>query len=171
VALAHSFHLNDGLPGFRNADVIDALAKARVFPDRFHVNKRFPPPDFCFFEDSYGVANRVSSHIRYNRIKFAIKYLLQILYLARDLKHRILLVLPPYRTDYRTQFDSAGGDRYSGLGSLQTVGDQTARTKVIDFYDDMEFAFNDFGDFDHLNPRGKGPSKLTRSIKSQFFEC
>jgi hypothetical protein len=170
VALAHSFNLFYSSFGVRDAVVMEALAEARAYPDRFQLDKGFPPRDIWFFDDCYGVANRVSKHMKYNRSEFSIKYLFKMFSLGKKLNHRILLVLPPYRRDYRAEFDAAGGDRYSGLCGLQMVGDQKAKPEVLDFYDDMAFDFEDFGDFDHLNPAGRGVSNLTRSIKANLFE-
>lgn len=127
----------------------------------------FPGFQKSFFDESYGVQRRADEHMKLNRKNDANVYLMQIFLLARALKHRPWVVIPPARQDYKDAcglgFDTLFSDLIEIL-DLVKMFYPDLQVGLINFYDDGDFKDEHFGDFDHLLPDGEGPKLLARKI-------
>lgn len=68
----------------------------------------------------------------------------------------LTIIIPPARTDYKKNLP----DSDYLLKELYNISKN--QFNVFNFYDDTDFAFDDFGDFDHLNYNGA--KKLIQKI-------
>ena len=126
----------------------------------------FPATDKTFFDESYGARQRAADHMKLNRTNAADVYLEQLLMLASAKGHKVFIVVPPVRQDYKHAcslgFDDLFGGLLNTLHAAQVSPGLVAH--LINAYDDDEFSDDLFGDFDHLRPTGAGPRLLTSKI-------
>jgi|688.fasta_scaffold1820982_1 hypothetical protein len=129
----------------------------------------FLPNEFkAFFLDSYGVEKRVGEHLRFNRNTAAHPYLIQTLQLAKHLRHKVCIAIPPVRSDYKK---ATGEDSAVLFKSLVEIVDDFSSEYPVDLingFDSGEFSDSDFGDFDHLLPLGRGTEVLSKLICNSF---
>lgn len=110
-----------------------------------------------FFSENFGVKNRVKTHLRENlRSNKQNDYINKIFELSKQANHNLTIIIPPARSDYKSNLpDSA--DLFKKLYIISNN-----RFNILNFYDNNDFLFEDFGDFDHLNC--DGAEKLTKKI-------
>lgn len=127
----------------------------------------FPTTDKHFFDESYGVRRRVADHLKLNRNDAAHVYLEQILMYASVMGHKVFIVVPPVRQDYKQAcglgFDALFKALLNSLHSAQK-NHPGVMTHLINAYDDADFDDDLFGDFDHLRPTDAGPRLLATKI-------
>ena len=115
-----------------------------------------------FFSSEYGAKNRAFDHMKYNNIDEANIYLEQTILLAKQLGHKVCIVIPPVRSDYRAACEADTAYLFRSLfDSLKNI---EYDVDVANFFDDSRFSDDDFGDYDHLLPLGKGVETLTRAV-------
>lgn len=169
VAINEQFDL--GLR-FDNDRLLLLSNKAKDFKPNFlsptEFEAPFPPKHIESIPCSYGANNRANDHLRLNIKLDALPYLYQIFGLASLLNHKVFIVLPPYRSDYAKFMLTGGGDRYRGLDIAIQKVDSYFWPVVLDFFSNQNFHENDFLDFDHLDPLGDGPRKLSEMVKNNM---
>jgi hypothetical protein len=116
-----------------------------------------------FFPGSYGADRRAQEHLKLNLGHEALPELVATAMLAQRLGHRLLLVVPPARADYRAACAAPPATLFRGLGEMRAQLSVDAFT-VLNCWDDPDFADPDFGDFDHLLPLGAGSATLSRKV-------
>ena len=121
-----------------------------------------------FFPASYGAERRAQEHLKLNRGTAALAHLLAMLIEARRRGHRLLIVVPPARSDYRSACTAAGTDLFRGLGMIRRELAPGLDLDVLDLFADPAFADAHFGDFDHLAPTGQGPAILSALIERRL---
>lgn len=103
----------------------------------------------------------VSKHIKNTkRNNGQIQYVQNILDLARKYKHKLYIVLPPYRTDYLKCLPDYKEIYFELFDFLDKNPDVT----LLDLQHDKDFNDGDFDSADHCNERGA--EKLTKKIDS-----
>jgi hypothetical protein len=168
IALNCAFDLN---VQYENQDVRDLAEEMAKIPDDKNSitdDAGFPPEQIYFFPNEYGALKRATDHLRFNQKTDALGYLFQIIALAKKFNHKLFFVLPPYRNDYKKSLESLGADRFFGLSHALKMVHSFYNPIVIDFYNSTAIFDADFGDFDHLNPFGDGPRKLTSLIANNI---
>lgn len=119
-------------------------------------------PSFRFLTD-YPLEKRISTHLRENkRENQQHDYLEKIIELTRKNEHKLYIIIPPCRSDYRENMPSSDE-------LFKKLHDLTSKTniKIFNFYKDKEFVWDDFGDFDHLNKMGA--DKLSKKIYEKLI--
>lgn len=119
-----------------------------------------------FFPSQMSVAERVASHLKNNRRQNGqTGYVGKMAELARIKGHRLVVVVPPFRSDYSAllpPFEET-------FAELLALVKQNPEIKLMSFVDDKDFVDADFGDMDHLNRQGA--TKLTAKILSAIRKC
>ena len=119
-----------------------------------------------FFPSQMSVAERVASHLKNNRRQNGqTGYVGKMAELARIKGHRLVVVVPPFRSDYSAllpPFEET-------FAELLALVKQNPEIKLMSFVDDKDFVDADFGDMDHLNRQGA--TKLTAKILSAIRTC
>lgn len=118
-----------------------------------------------FFADSYGVQRKVSEHLRFSNGHEGDFYLLKLILLAKFMRHNLIIVIPPARSDYASETKSQHPKIFEELKKLSNSYFLEIKPQVLDLFEDDRFTAEDFGDFDHLNPLGEGSQKLTLLIR------
>lgn len=121
----------------------------------------------AFMPASYSAQQRVAEHLRLNTREDGNQYLAQLLLLAAELKHRVLVVIPPMHSDYQAAAGSDIGHLFRGIFELQGLMGTLAPTfamDILDLYSDPDFQPDYFGDFDHLIPLGEGARLLSGKV-------
>jgi hypothetical protein len=117
-----------------------------------------------FFPEDYGARRRANDHLKLNRRTTSLPHLIRILSLAKLLRHRMVVVIPPVRSDYRnatgTDPDILFADLLGAVASFKSEYDVT----ILNFHDSDQFADDTFGDYDHLLPLGRGTKILSTAI-------
>lgn len=108
---------------------------------------------------------RAAGHLKNAfRNELQLEHLRRILRRTRMFGQKFLLVLPPLRADFRIYFPS----KLVLYRSLrQILGEFEDGIPVLDLSDSPEFQDTDFGDMDHLNP--KGAAKCAAIVR-RFFK-
>lgn len=122
--------------------------------------KGFTPAD-------YGVQRRVADHLRLNDKEEGNQYLAQLLMLAAERGHRVLLVIPPMHGDYRAIAGPDSLHLFRGAFELQQLMECLRpgfNLNILDCYADTDFIDEHFGDYDHLIPEGVGARLLSTKI-------
>lgn len=83
-------------------------------------------------------------------------WLNKMIELADHLGHRIWIVIPPVRSDFKNELPKSEV-LFSKLYNMD-IGQHT----ILDLYDDDKFDDSDMGDTDHLNE--KGAIKITAEV-------
>lgn len=120
-----------------------------------------------FIAESYGAEQRAADHLRISRSNEANLYLVAALLHARRLGHRVLLVLPPARSDYRRACAASPEVLFRSLGEIRGELGVDADFGVLNLFDEPTFADTWFGDFDHLRPLGEGVPMLSRKVRDR----
>ncbi len=110
-----------------------------------------------FFMNDISAEIRSKKHLRENlRMPDQMCWLSHLDNLAKQNNHRLIIVLPPCRRDYRAQLPT-GDVLFSKIYRLDIE-----KWRIFNYYDDAAFVGSDFGDTDHLNENGA--KKLTKMI-------
>lgn len=120
-----------------------------------------------FMPAGQGAAQRVADHMRLNAREEGNQYLAQLLLLAAELKHRVLVVIPPMHEEYRAHAGSDSAFLFRGAFELQQLLGTLApgfAMEILDLYADAAFLPEHFGDFDHLHPQGEGAMLLSQRV-------
>ncbi|MGQ3049378.1 MAG: tetratricopeptide repeat protein [Niveispirillum sp.] len=120
-----------------------------------------------YFNNEYGVERRAENHFTSKRTAGQALHLVRILLQAREMGHRVLVVIPPCRHDLRAVLH----DKNRYFQELHWVREQfklVGNFDIVDFYDDPFFQYEHFGDFDHLDPQGEGCRYLTDMVMSRI---
>ncbi len=135
------------------------------------------PPDFgfsrtasrFFFGAGYKAERRAGDHLKFSQAVMTDcpmhAYAAKLADLAAANGHRLLIIVPPVRADFREALPKA--NYFSQIEAL-------ARSKgvsVHNMFDDPDFAFDDFGDFDHLRPDGPGVDMLSSKVAEALGRC
>lgn len=112
-----------------------------------------------FMPKGFNLRERVDGHIKNNnRVDNQCVYISHIAEKAERFGHRVIVVIPPVRSDY-----------FSMLPPFNELFERLIKTlqmhqniQLISFIGDSFFFDEDFGDSDHLLP--KGAAKLTKAI-------
>jgi len=126
-----------------------------------------PEHQKAFMPASYGAAQRVADHMRLNAREDGNQYLAKLLLLAAELKHRVIVVIPPMHLEYRLHAGADSAFLYRGVLELQQLMGALHpdfAMEILDLYTDAEFLPAHFGDFDHLIPQGEGAMLLSRKV-------
>ncbi|OAI93930.1 hypothetical protein [Pseudomonas putida] len=126
-----------------------------------------PDQQKAFMPASQGAAQRVADHMRLNAREDGNQYLAQLLLLAAELRHRVIVVIPPMHEAYRAAAGHDSAFLFRGVFELQQLLGTLAPgldMQIIDLYADPAFHAGHFGDFDHLLPQGEGAMLLSRRI-------
>lgn len=121
----------------------------------------------AFMSADYGVLRRVEDHLRLNHKEDGNQHLAQLLILAAEFGHRVLLVIPPMHTDYRAVAGPDSAHLFRGALELQQLMACLRpgfSIDVLDCYADPDFVDSYFGDYDHLIPTGEGTRLLSTKI-------
>lgn len=119
----------------------------------------FTHPD-RFFGVDHSVETRANIHLREGQRKpDMVGNLIELINECKKNKHKLIIVLPPARDDYKKLIPVNMFDNIKDLLRSYNV-------KVIDLFNSSLFFDDDFGDFDHVN--NKGAIKLTGIIKQQI---
>jgi hypothetical protein len=104
-------------------------------------------------------SERVASHLRENvREPDQMNWMKEILSLAHTQGHRVYIVIPPVRSDYKMALPSdTDTDIFGKLHSIDL-----GKNRVIDFFSSNIFDDNHMGDPDHMNLFGA--QKLTKEL-------
>ncbi len=95
-------------------------------------------------------------------------YLARMLILARHLGHRVLVVVPPVRSDV---VHAMGRDTGWVFGSLHEIVDDyrpELSLELLDCHGDRRFGDDCFGDCSHLDPSGQGTRTLSGLIRERL---
>ncbi|MBT2772454.1 hypothetical protein J7J47_09430 [Halomonas sp. ISL-60] len=117
-----------------------------------------------FLSESIGVDVRSSAHMKHNSRKDFNLYLAKIISLSQKMGHKVFVVIPPVRSDYRKAVGKDFENIFSGLLELKNEFHLDYDFPIINFYSDDGFVDSYFGDFDHLMPSGDGARLLSLVI-------
>lgn len=170
IALNQAFSLNVKFQEQALIDIATELDLLSFSKNIVAQNSGFPPLQFMFFPNEYKALNRASDHVKYNKTINSLCYLFQIFALAKKFNHKVFIVLPPYRSDYKHSLQTLGANRYCGLDFALSMVQSYFKPIVLDFYNCNTINDDDFGDFDHLNPLGAGPAKISHIILNQMIK-
>jgi len=126
-----------------------------------------PDQQKAFMPASYGAAQRVADHMRLNAREDGNQYLAKLLLMAAELKHRVIVVIPPMHSDYRMHAGADSAFLFRGACELQQLMGALYPDfvmDILDLYADAEFLPTHFGDFDHLIPQGEGAMLLSSKV-------
>ncbi len=116
-----------------------------------------------FFPNSYGADRRAADHMKGNQRGGQNIHLFRIVIEAQTRRQKVIVVIPPARSDYRAHLPSTEvlfKDLFASREECESICDFT----ILNLYDDSEFIDNHFGDFDHLHPYEAGTELLTRKV-------
>jgi hypothetical protein len=116
-----------------------------------------------FFPNDYGAQRRAQDHLKLNRNNEALLYLAATAVRAQRMGHRLLVVIPPARSDYRRECDAADAALFRGLDLIRTDL-EIAAFDLLNLWNDPAFDDHHFGDYDHLNPLGDGVAVLSTKV-------
>lgn len=119
-----------------------------------------------FLSENIGVDIRSSAHMKHNASKDFNLYLAKIISLSQRMGHKVYVVIPPVRSDYRKAVGKDFGSIFSGLLELKNEFNLDYDVPIINFYNDEGFVDSYFGDFDHLMPSGDGARLLSLVINN-----
>ena len=109
------------------------------------------------FLENIDVESRVETHLRENnREPDQIIYLEKLSKLISEDGRELLIVIPPFRSDYKALLPS------EEIVFKKIFGAKLLSTKIVSYYSSSIFSDDDMGDTDHLNELGA--KKITRLI-------
>lgn len=121
----------------------------------------------AFMPASYGAQQRVADHMRLNAKEDGNQYLAQLLLLAAELKHRVLVVIPPMHPNYQAAAGPDSSHLFRGAFELQGLMSTLVpgfAMDILDLYANTDFQPEQFGDSDHLIPLGEGARLLSEKV-------
>lgn len=121
-----------------------------------------------FLPESYGAVNRASDHLRYNRREEANVYLIRTLLLAKHLGHKVCIVVPPVRSDFKAATGMPFEVLFKSLLDILYHLHIDHPVTLINGFDSPLFSDDHFGDYDHLLPLGRGTEILSDLISKAF---
>lgn len=126
-----------------------------------NINGYLNPPKLNFTDTA---ESRVKLHLKSHNRECSQYAHIENIVKNKDLCSRlqIILLLPPLRRDYQELLPP----NLLANDIRPLIADSTVR--VLDFSSDSDFMFDDFYDFDHLNPRGA--EKLSKKLKA-YINC
>jgi hypothetical protein len=110
----------------------------------------------------YGPEVRTADHLKHNARGDADIYLVKILDMADRMGHRVTIVLPPARFDYKVCIRQSSDQLFRGIVELKNHFDYDF--DFINFFDDTDVLDAYFGDCDHLLPEGPGVRIVSEGI-------
>jgi hypothetical protein len=114
-----------------------------------------------FMPASVTAERRAADHMRFNKRRDAVPYMEMMIDLASRNGHRVLIVVPPARSDFRFHV----GEGQDLFESLTPYTEHEPKIQVLDLYNHEGFDDTCFGDPDHLVPTGKGTAFLSLSVE------
>lgn len=117
-----------------------------------------------YFSDSYGADVRANEHLQFNKLKEENLFLIKILLFAKHLKHKLYVVVPPVRSDYKKALGGNFNSLFSSLIEIIYDFNHDYKIELINEFDSNLFHDSYFGDYDHLLPSGSGAEILTKII-------
>jgi hypothetical protein len=125
----------------------------------------FYPPDPKFFPAEYTAERRAKDHVKFSELErpdcMQHAHLIGLIDASKRRAHRLCIVIPPARSDYRRALPL----KEAMFNSLYKIG-RDHEICLLDLFDDPEFSDDDFADFDHLHPWHSGPVKLAEKVRS-----
>ncbi len=118
--------------------------------------------------EDYGAARRANDHLKHNIRKSQHAHLMTIIGMAKARRHRLLVVIPPARVDYRS-FLPPSCDLFSKIFQLRDALKEHAHFEIINLFDRDEFNHEWFTDFDHLRPCDEGARLLTNIVAQSLY--
>jgi hypothetical protein len=106
--------------------------------------------------------------MRFNNKEEANLYLIRTLLLAKKMNHKVCIVVPPARSDYKKATGMEFNALFKSLLEILNNFHLDYQCKLINGFDSELFSDNHFGDYDHLHPLGKGTELLTEMIFRNF---
>ena len=101
------------------------------------------------FMDNIEVGSRVETHLRENiREPDQIIYLEKLSELISDDGRKLLVVIPPFRSDYKALLPS------EEIVFKKIYGAKLLSTEIVSYYNSPMFSDKDMGDTDHMNEQG-----------------
>ncbi len=169
-ALNELFNLNIQ---YDDEELIFEFEKIRKkLPDitgEFIGTRGFLPNNFKgFFPESYGAINRANDHLKYNKTEEANLYLIRTLLLAKHLKHKVCITVPPVRSDYKKATGLEFNALFRSLIEILNDFHLGYPVELINGFNSELFSDDHFGDYDHLLPLGKGTELLSKLIHNNF---
>lgn len=120
-----------------------------------------------FSEAPDALARRVSRHVAMSEVQHQradqLPHLAAIITLAKRRGDEVVVVVPPMRSDYLAALPH-GASLFDKLRALCARG----RVQLVEAFADPAFAWEDFGDPDHLYPAGEGPKKLADLVRGRL---
>lgn len=133
------------------------------------VNGFMPWEEKNFIPETYGAKKRALEHLEFNNKDEANIYLKEIILLAKKLGHKVCIVIPPARLDYRAACEANASYLFRSL--FEVLKNVEYDVDVANLFEDNKFSDDDFGDYDHLLPFGKGVEILTRAVYDLTNPC
>ena len=119
-----------------------------------------------FFPETYGALNRANDHLKLNKILASNIYLVLMLAFAKKNKHNIFITIPPTRSDYKHCLHSKSQDLFSPL--YEIITNFNLNNAIINAFESQLFHDSDFGDYDHLQPLGRGTELLSKLVNEKI---
>ncbi len=117
-----------------------------------------------YFQNSYGAARRAADHLRWNESIAENLHLIRLILLAKHNGHKVCVVVPPARSDYKRALNKSFGSLFGPLLEILYGFHLGVDVKLVNAFESDLFDDSYFGDFDHLLPSGKGVEVLTKLI-------
>lgn len=121
-----------------------------------------------FLPEGYGAASRARDHLRFNVKQEANLYLVRTLLLAKQLGHRVCIVVPPVRSDFKQALGASFDQLFGSLLEILNDFHLDYPVGLVNGFDNPRFSDSDFGDYDHLLPLGRGTEVLSDMIRGNF---
>lgn len=153
------YHANDGFG--RKMKMIDRYVanRAMEISSDYHGENEYK----FFMPDTIPAQERAAAHLKHNRRQNGqTDYVRKMAKLANEKGHRLVVVVPPARSDYREHLPAD----QELFGELYALLDECPAVQLMSFLRDCDFEDSDFGDTDHLNRHGA--EKLTGMIKDRL---
>ncbi len=124
-------------------------------------------PDDCTprMPTTESVADQARVHVDFSRREEGHLYLMRLLLLARQRKHRVVLVVSPARSDYVRAVGPEARRIVRHLSALLFRDPHGCDVQLINAFDSGEFEDVHFSDSNHLDVRTEGPRLLTSRIR------
>jgi len=116
-----------------------------------------------FFEPGYGADRRAAGHMKHNGRRVEDFHLIRLILAAQARGQKVLIVIPPARSDYKAALRRLSNDIFRSLREITGYAFREP-VRVLDCFDDFSFSDDLFGDFDHLLPEGPGAAILSTRI-------
>jgi hypothetical protein len=122
--------------------------------------------DRFFFSDDYGAKRRAEDHLRWARLSAENFHLIKLILLAKRCNHKLCIVVPPVRADYREALGARFETIFQPLLEILSDYDFGVDIQLLNAFDCEGFDASVFGDFDHLLPLGRGTALLTTMVRA-----